>query len=156
MKNIDLLFRLFNCQYSTGKEIILDSGLYALMCIAILCQFGAFIVTVINKRRYWPTYIFKLRIEAHTAIKDVGEYNSSKGKLNIATYGIFWIKEDNRVMKISFSYRGLSNPDFQRKLPPKYWRKEQERMFTWSPLPTTLISAILWTTVIIYGTQNSL
>ena len=55
MKTVGLMLRLTRARWSTGKAVIIDSGLCVLKGLLEMRKRGVYGSALIKKRRYWPS-----------------------------------------------------------------------------------------------------
>ena len=96
---------IWNC----GNVVIMDSGFCVTKGLAELRKKGLFGAALIRKRRYWPENIKGDAIDAHFALKEVGNDDAVKKVEDRLDYHVFCMKETDYVMKLMTKY-GLFDP----------------------------------------------
>ena len=71
-ETVGLLLRMMKIYFSTGRYIILDSGIYVLKGLIHLSKKGVSACAVINKRRYWPSMVPGIEIGDNFGRMEVG------------------------------------------------------------------------------------
>ena len=96
--------------FSTGKAVVIDSGLCVANFIFALAAKGVYAVALIKKRRYWPKSVAGDLIEQNFAYKEVGgvdmlEASTEDGK----PFRVFFLKYPEYVMKVMASWMTLDD-----------------------------------------------
>ena len=84
-KTVGLLLRVLEPIFAKGMVVILNSGFCVLRGIIELKKRGVYASALIKKRKYWPKHIKGAEIKAHFDGKDVGDCDSWKVNVNLAT-----------------------------------------------------------------------
>jgi hypothetical protein len=110
-KTTGLLLRLTESIHHSGRVVIMDSGFCELQALVKLASFGVYSSAVIKKRRYWPKYIDGGEIDSHFDFKEVGKTDSLPGTLDGTNFKVFFMKEEDYVMKLMATYGALRTVD---------------------------------------------
>lgn len=95
-----LLLRILKSCFNTGRYVVLDSGFCVLKAIVALYEKGIYAGALIKKRRFWPSLVPGVAMDARFNGKNTGECDAISGTLNGSPYKIWGMKEPDYVMKI--------------------------------------------------------
>ena len=75
-KTVDLVLRICEPIFSTGKFVALDSVLCVWKGITVLLEFGIYAATLIKKQEYWPKGVPGYVIYQYVSDKDVTYFDT--------------------------------------------------------------------------------
>jgi hypothetical protein len=101
-KTAGLLLRMLATYFSTGRNVILDSGFCILKSLVELKKVGIFACAVIKKRRYWPAFVpgEAVNRQFNNLGLGVGDSLAISGKHDGKDYFLWGLKKPSYVMNM--------------------------------------------------------
>ena len=121
-KTVELLLRMMKGYFSTGRYVILDSGVCVLRGFIQLRKKGVLACAVIKKRRHQPSVVPSKDMEDHFGEVEVGDTDSIQGTVDDVIYNLWGMKEPNYVMRM-MATGGRLLADYTRKKTVRRWNE---------------------------------